>query len=308
MYGGFHHKMWRLNTDSGSYAIKQLAVDVDLGCTETTSQYNVTESIAERFSECGIPAIFALKQQANYLQIVGGAGYLVYPWTDAVALGRHEITAVHAIMVAGILAKMHRANIVVPELKETPPDFHAEEKMILLVNRAQECNIRNANTLSEQLPYFLRIVASHKTAIGDLENSLVISHGDLDHKNVLWSAVGDPLLIDWESARRLNPTYEIVLEALDWSGITSTFQHGLFTEIISAYKRAGGVIDGDSLQASFHCILGDWLNWLMFNVGRTVDLEDAEQRLIGTEQVDLALATILRLERQLPNLMSTAAA
>lgn len=304
VYGGYHHRMWQLETDRGRYAIKQLAPDVDIGNPDSVSHYNLTESIAEAFVGRGIPAIHALERRGEHLQIIEDIGYLVYPWTDAVALGRHEIAEKHVFHVARILAKMHCADVAFPQLEDTKFDFHPEEKMKALVSRAVACNVRNASILSDQLPSFMRIVKAQRDAINVMEKRVVVSHGDADHRNVLWSPSGEPILIDWESARRLSPTYEIIVQALDWSGITSTFQHDLFAKMIAAYRKAGGVIEVDPQRASFDCILGDWLNWLMFNVGRSLNLEDAEERELGTGQVDLALATILRLQRLLPNLRS----
>lgn len=306
VYGGFHHKMWRLETDRGSYAVKQLAEDPDPADADTARHYNATEETAQKFAACGIPAIVALGDQDNYLQLIAGAGYLVYPWTGATALDKHQIVERHAREVARILAKMHRADIVVPHLADAQFEYQTPEKIIALVNRALECNLLHARALSEQLPAFLRIAVAHSEAIRILEKNLVLSHGDVDHKNVLWSIGGGPLLIDWESSRRLNATYEIMLESLDWSGITATFQQDLFRSMLAAYTRSGGVIDGDSIEASFQCILGDWLNWLLFNVGRGAERADAQERATGAGQVDLALSAIMRLDRLLPGLLAAA--
>ena len=300
VYGGFHHKMWRLETQRGTYAIKQLSADTDFSKSDISRHYNVTESVAEAFSNRGIPAIFALKHNKNYLQLIENIGYLVYPWTDAVALDVDSISRKHVLEVGRVLASMHCANISSPELNAVSFDIHPEDILVLLVQRATECNIKNADVLKEQLPNFLDIVARQKAATQVLEKHVVVSHGDLDHKNVLWGDSGEAILIDWESARKLNPTYEALLEALDWSGITSNFDHRLFGQFIAAYKEGGGVLESQSLQASYDCILGDWLNWLMYNVGRAVDTGDAEQRAIGSTQVDLSLATILRLGHLLP--------
>ena len=300
VYGGFHHKMWRLETDRGTYAIKQLSADTDLSQADSANHYNVTEAVAETFSSHGISAIFALKRNTQYLQVIEDIGYLVYPWTNAVALDIGDIAEKHVLEIARVLAKMHCANIAVPGLKDVRFDIHPEDKIISLVKRAGECNAKKSNVLNDQLPTFLSIVDTQKTAAQILEKHVVISHGDLDHKNVLWNDADTPILIDWESARNLNPTYETLLEALDWSGITVKFDYSLFEKILSSYREAGGVIESNSLQASFDCILGDWVNWLMYNVGRAIDLEDAEQRSIGVAQVDLSLATIARLRDLMP--------
>ncbi|MEH6568550.1 MAG: phosphotransferase [Halioglobus sp.] len=302
--GGFHHKMWRLKTDRGLYAVKQLGPDTDATDPGTVDHYNVTESIAEAFAHRDISAIHALRRKADYLQIVAGAGYLVYPWTDAVAIDSKNLSGPHALKIAALMAKMHRADIQVSGLKDTPLASHAEDKILLLVDRAIACHARDYQHLEEHLPGLLAIASRQEEARHILARHRVICHGDLDQKNVLWSATGEPILIDWESARRLNATHETVLVALEWSGITSAFEFALFEKFIAAYQEAGGVINPDLLPAAFDRISGNWLDWLMFNVGRTIDLADPEQRAVGAAQVDLALATLLRLEKFSTRLVS----
>jgi len=301
--GGFHHKMWRLETTGGTYAIKQLSADTDLSSLELTAHYNATEAAAQAFSRQGVSTIYALRNNAEYLHVLDNIGYLVYPWTNAVALDIGSITARHALEVARVLAKMHRANIDIPSLNVVIPDVHPEDKAIFLVQKAVGQGTRHASILRDQLPDFLGILAKHQNAVEHLNKHVVVCHGDLDHKNILWGAGNTPILIDWESARKLNPSYEVLLEALDWSGITGNFNHALFEKFISSYTQAGGVIKVDSLQASFDCILGDWLNWLMYNVGRTLGIDDAEQRAIGSAQVKLSLSTISRIGHLVPWLL-----
>jgi hypothetical protein len=111
------------------------------------------------------------------------------------------------------------------------------------------------------------------------------------------------VVIDWESAHRLNATHETLLVALEWSGITSAFEHALFDQFLAAYRAAGGVIEHEFLQPAFDRIAGNWLDWLLFNVGRSINLADLEQRSLGAQQVELALATLLRLQRLLPGVL-----
>ena len=50
-------------------------------------------------------------------------------------------------------------------------------------------------------------------------------------------------------------------------------------------------------------MLGDWLNWLMFNVGRCMDTEAAQQRTTGEQQVALALATLQHIMDRVPKML-----
>lgn len=119
-----------------------------------------------------------------------------------------------------------------------------------------------------------------------LKKELVVSHGDLDQKNVLWDKDENPILIDWECARKLNPTHEIVSACLDWSGITSNFDASLFMQMIKSYVRAGGRLDKDLLHAAFNGVLGNWINWMDFNIERACDGKDSLQKNLGSSMAN----------------------
>ena len=296
--GGFHHCMWRLETQSGCFAVKQLASDMDMANPDIVTQLNATEVTACEFATRGVPALYALRADGTHLHLLDGVGYLVYPWTDARACHRNGIEERHAAIVAGTLAHMHSSDIKVPELGDVPSFPVTAERVVELVKLARQRNVRYSDILEARLEDILRIVALHAPALERLAERQVISHGDLDHKNILWDEAGAPLLIDWESARRLNPTYELLLEALDWGGITAHFDARPFTTILRAYVDAGGVIAEDMIPASSDAIQGAWVSWLLYNVGRAVGLKDTRQRAIGSSQVDLVLSALLRMEKQ----------
>lgn len=298
--------MWRLETDSGCFAVKQLADDMDMMDPATVAQINATEITAREFSRHDIPALYSLCVDRQHLQLLDGVGYLVYPWTDATACHRNGIDERHAVIVASTLARIHRSNIDVPELRDVPAFPVTTERVIDLVQLARQRNVRYSHILEDRLDDLLRIVALHAPALERLEGHQVISHGDLDHKNVLWNEAGEPVLIDWESARRLNPTYELLLEALDWGGITANFDARPFTTILRAYVDAGGLIVEDMIPAASDAIQGAWVSWLLYNVGRAAGLRDTRQRAIGSSQVDLVLSALLRMEKQADRLTGIA--
>ena len=300
--GGFHHRVWRLETDSGVFAIKQLAPDKDLSDPALLRHYNATEETAAKFAKCGIGAIHALASGKDYLHRLDGEAYLVYPWTNASALERGRISRQHALYMARLLAQMHTAGIAVEGLDVAHTEIVSAERVEQLVNLAAERGLRGAAQLLEWLPRFRDIVQRQEAALSVLQGDLVISHGDLDQKNVLWNGAERAVIIDWESACWLNPTCEALLEALDWSGIASRFDRELFEAFLAAYQDAGGVLDSAAIEPALDTILGDWLDWLVYNVGRIVMVDDEEQHTIGQQQVEFVLPIILRLEQLGPRL------
>lgn len=304
--GGFHHRMWRLDTAGGRYAIKQFAEDIDIADAATRTRLNATEVTAREFADRGIPALASLSRKGEHLQVLDGVGYLVFPWTDWKARGRNDIEPYHAQTVAGILAKMHSADIRVEGLGELSTWPLTAGRLNQLLELARHRNVREAVYILERKDDILALADRQPAARSVLSQQRTISHGDLDHKNVLWSDGGEPLLIDWESARPVNPTCELLTEALDWSGITAHFDHRPFEHFLSVYTEAGGVIVGDHIPAAFDAILAAWVNWMLYNVGRAAGIEDLRQRAIGSEQIDVAASALLRLERDMPGLQDIA--
>lgn len=303
--GGFHHAMWDVSTVDGRYAVKQLAPDTDIEDPNVIQHFESTESVSAAFGERGLPALHALGAGDRAVQILDDCAYLVYPWTDAQALERAGIEPVHIERVAGIFARLHNADLQMDGLVTEKPERNAEEKLETLLLFAKKRNSSRHQDIEEQLPALERILEQAVPAYAELSANTVISHGDLDHKNVLWESDGQPLLIDWESAQAVNPTHELLLEALDWSGITLDFKAPLFEGFIKSYIAAGGRVERGELAAAMACVQADWVNWLMYNLGRSVDKSDEMQRKTGLQQVDLAMVAILHLQPRVPELLAS---
>lgn len=305
IYGGLLHFMWKLKTSTGTFAIKQLSQNLKL-TPEIVHIYELTEQIAYLFQQQGIPAISAIATENRHLVEIDKSAFLIYPWVEAKALDKNEISEKHALQIAALLAKMHAINLHIPELDEPTFDFHSNDKIISLINQATFLQCSFATALKTNQNQIIAINNDFQKMLPLLKSISVISHGDLDQKNVLWDDKGSPFLIDWESARKLNPTYEIINAGLDWSGITTQyFNPSLFSKIVNAYIQAGGCIDKNQLPAAFRAVQGNWINWMVYNIERACQEDSVdEQRNIGIEQVQQVLATLSRLQAQIPILTS----
>jgi len=287
VYGGLLHKMWRLDTNKGSYAIKQLSKAIDLKNVQIIENYELSEQIASTFISNSIPGISAiLSTDDKYLFTNDDSGFLVYPWVNALPLSKDEINEEQTLTIAGILAKMHMMNLQFEKLGEAQFDMHQNQYIIDLVEKSIEKQMVFADSLNSNLSSLLDMNQHYCNSIEVLKKHTVIGHGDLDQKNVLWTEKKEPLLIDWESARQLNPTYEIVNVALDWSGITTiNFNINLFHKILNSYADSGGIINKKTLNAAFYGVIGNWINWMVYNIHRSINSSDTEQINIGREQV-----------------------
>lgn len=304
IYGGLLHKMWQLNTSKGSFAIKQLSKNIDLN-EHTRKLYELTELIAGQFAAHGIPAIFSMTHNGMSLVDAGDDTFIVYSWINAKTKGQDKITVELAIKIAMIIATMHSLNLIIPEISKQDYALHSADKIARLINKSQELSLPFANELERTKQIILDINKKYHQSISVLDIDLVISHGDLDQKNVLWDETNNPLLIDWESSLLINPTYEILNAALDWSGVTTcSINNEIFIAMIKSYNSSGSSIKLDSLNKIFYCIQGNWINWLVFNIERSLKhSSDIEEMNISKGQVIQTLKTILYLNNKIENLI-----
>ncbi len=303
VFGGLLHVMWYVKTDKASYAIKQLSKKIDLTNEDIVKNYELTESIAHRFSQQGIPAIAAIKKNGIHLIPIGDTGFLAYPWVDAMAIKEATVSEYHALQIAEVLSKIHLINLKVPEISEVSVYIYAPSKILELIDKAESHGCPFSADLRRHQDLILSVHDDYNNAMSFLNKNTVISHGDLDQKNVLWDKTGKPILIDWESACKLNPTYDIVNTAFYWSGIiTEDFSPDLFIKMIRAYQKSGGIIHKEYLEPALSGTFS-WLYWMFYNIERTYSsTEPPAGRALGIEQVNQTLATIIRLKSVIPRL------
>lgn len=303
--GGLLHLMWRVDTDKSSYAIKQLSKDIDLQNDRIIKNYELSEIIAASFIKQGIPGVCALSQHEKHLLIIEGRGYLVYPWVNAKPIRENDINEDQALTIAKLLAKMHSMNLHIESIGEPEFEIHDNKHITDLIKQCTEMRLPFTDILNSNLSILIEMNEHYVRSIDILKNHTVIGHGDLDHKNVLWINTMQPLLIDWESARKINPTYEMINAAMDWSGVTTNLNINLFYKMLNAYSESGGVIENHMVQAAFYGVIGNWINWMVYNINRTIHHTDLPQKNIGIEQVMQVLPTILKVKTLMPELINS---
>jgi hypothetical protein len=76
----------------------------------------------------------------------------------------------------------------------------------------------------------------------------------------------------------------------------------LFFKMIEAYQKAGGVINKEHVVAACYGSFS-WIGWLVYNIERSCVLGESEHKNVGIEQVNQTLATILRLQTVMPEVI-----
>ena len=289
--GGFVHRIWRLNTTRGSYAIKQLN-SIIMQYPDIYETYHTSERIAAAMRAVGIPAVVALTGKDNdTLHIIENDAFQVYKWIDGATLSSHSVEPERARLIGSTLARMHTLHQSFPEL--IPPDMEpfSDDEWDMLTFQAADRGVSWAQPVRNALPRIAEWGQWESQAGKLLEKKLMVSHRDMNQKNVLWQDAHTFAILDWESAGLINPTMELVGAAFSWSGLVQGMpDEASFNALLEGYAVSGGIIRDTGLTA-IHSVIGNWLYWLHFNMFRS--FSDSEQERQVSESETIQTLTLL---------------
>ena len=123
---GGGHLCWKVNAENEIFLIKQLDPMLNVNNEKIINRYELCESVAFRFAQLGIPAIFAITNGNKAVTVIENTAYLVFPWIEGHTLGRNEVAPQHAIKIVETVAKIHIINLNVPEI-EPKLDIHTNK-------------------------------------------------------------------------------------------------------------------------------------------------------------------------------------
>ncbi len=285
--GGLMHRVFRVRTERGAYAVKLINPEVAArpGAIEAIER---GERIGAAFAGI-VPAVAALAFDGRRLREIDGRWCAVYPWAEGRSVFPPDLTAAHCAAIGDALGRMHRAALEAPGVapRDDAPD--RPDWPGLLAGVPEHAPWREA--LGAALPKLTAWTDAAWDALARLEGTRVLSHCDLDPKNVLWQGLS-PALIDWEAAGAIHPRLELMQAVLDWAGDGAGLARESAEALLSAYGR--------------HLPLrGDWervcaagranpLEWLAYNVRRASGLTspDAEEVRLGEAEVRKTLEAL----------------
>ncbi len=305
--GGLMHTTYRLDTPEGSFAAKILNPAV-MQRPEALSNMIRSEKIARAMAEA-VPAVAALESEGSPLSRIGEDYVMLYPWLSCRPVLPPKLSARHTEIMGTTLARMHDAGAALLASGAVPPKadevVHTEHRWedILAEAEAAAPGSPWLPPLRDALPLLDELEHRARDAAPRLPLS-VLSHRDLDPKNVLWEGAL-PRIIDWESAGEINPAVELLEVLLYWSDDgAGGLSEAHFRSMLAAYRtlRPAGNEDWDAVfDASFR----DPLDWLAYNVRRASGLETAEngdaghERMVGASEVS---GTLRSLSARIPQL------
>lgn len=254
--GGFLHKMLRLETDCGIFAVKLLNPGImqrpeALRNTRLSEMVNAFFADANYFDVC--PSLGGVTE-------IDGSYCIVYPWVSGTAVYPPHITAEHCCAIGHALGAIHKASLSIPgmtpEPLRQPYDWPATSDSRLTAWDAQAL-------------VGLRV----------LQDTQIISHRDLDPKNVLWHDLR-PCVIDWEAAGFVSPWQELI-EVLNYWADDKPKVHAL----LNAYAQHMD-LSAAPWEAALAAGMNSMLGWLHYNL----------QHPSGAEHVRNALTELTQYE------------
>lgn len=212
--GGLLHKMYAVETHKGNYAIKILNPQIMIR-PEAMMNFINSERIANLLSK-KVPAVPAKTINGDFIQNIDNQFYLVFDWIEGKTLTSNTINHSHCEKIGSILADIHRTDFSELHIKEELGSHGQSIDWKYYILQGQKGKAEWVESLLEIVDKLYEWNALANKSNKLLSTNLVISHRDLDPKNVLWNK-DNPVLIDWESAGHVNPMHDLIETALYWS-------------------------------------------------------------------------------------------
>lgn len=299
--GGLLHRLWRIETEIGLFAVKILNPEV-MSRPEAIRNFRLSERLAQEAYRNDIYAVPAKTVANEPLIELNGTYIMLFDWIDGQTLPLEKCTSKHGKRMGEVLFQIHNLDVEIEDLEfpissVVPIDTwkgHIEKAC-----QDKKCWGFSCETLLQDVFNWSRL---YQESIDNLSQQLVISHRDLDAKNVVWNNEDTPFLIDWESTGYVNPMVELIEVALNWSrNQDGTSDKERFQTVIEAYLEAGGSVNGkasDALHASF----GGMLGWLEYNMRRSMDEDifDIDDRELGHREVIHTVNDLKKLNEAVP--------
>ncbi|MFC9688666.1 phosphotransferase family protein [Kribbella sp. NPDC056951] len=193
VHGGYANRMYRLDTDQGSFAVKELNL------ADRRSPYHVEDVF--RFERAafaaGIPMAEPMSADRNTL---------VHRWVEGEKVPEAPVSAAYAFEIGEILARLHALDVEWTHgLAEEPMPGDWRE----LAERAVATGQPWADELGSRVETFLAIAEFVDTC--PRPGPVVLTHKDIQPWNLL-ARDGRPVVLDWELSGidRVSENYTVV--------------------------------------------------------------------------------------------------
>ena len=259
--GGLMHRMFKVTTDAGVYAVK--ALNPDVMCRPGVRENFARAEELERLLEArGLPVVAALSFGGQKMLEIDGRFFYVFKWLKGCITDWNSISVEQCYKAGNVLGRIHSVDWQVDgtqggdgqnaadedtcrtascggptqEMEQETIDFEA----YLSLARAKGSGI--ASQIEETLPVLIAAQDEYLDAQSAMPHVRAIIDDDMDPKNVMWHD-GEPFVIDLECLENGNPVASCLNLALQWAGIVNEkYDKANLLAFFEGYRAA---LDGD---------------------------------------------------------------
>ncbi|MBP5491170.1 MAG: DUF4298 domain-containing protein [Lachnospiraceae bacterium] len=286
--GGLMHRMFKVRTESGTYAVKCLNPEI-MKRPAARENYATAEALEERLEEARIPMVAAMTIKGRKMQELDGEFFYIFRWQKGRITDAGTVTAEQCRKAGELLGKIHAidSKTAEPEAPELSGiDFAKYARM------AREAGSPVAELLAENTKLLENAQKRLNEAREALPSIVSICDDDMDPKNVMWFR-GKPFVIDLECLAYGNPAGVFVDLALQWAGmVNGAYRRENLEAFYEGYRSAydNGFLAYDTLYG----IAYTWVEWLEYNIRRALGLEGSggDERQLGEWEVRNTVARI----------------
>jgi aminoglycoside phosphotransferase (APT) family kinase protein len=255
--GGFVNRMYRLDTDRGSFAVKELNL------VDRRRPFRAEDVF--RFELAAFAAGIPMPEP-----ISAGPTTLVHRWVEGEKVPEAPVAATYAFEIGEILARIHALHIEWPHASIEPrPSRDWPE----LAERAAATGQPWAGELASRVETFLAIARFVDTC--ERPGPVVLTHRDIHPWNLL-ARDGRPVVLDWELSGMLDLAGELGSTALSLAKGPGfdRIEPLVFRSVLDGYVARGGVLPPPG-PSWFVFMIGGWLGHARWNILRCLAGVDA---------------------------------
>ena len=280
--GGLLNRVYKVQTDKGTFAIKLLNPEV-MKRENAKRNHTFAETVSNIAKDNNVSCLPAKIIDGEILQQIDGYYFLIFDWFEGKAITDEELTIEKTKKAAKELLKIHKIDF--GKLKEKCKAYYDTDAVDWEFYIEKIDNKKIKKLLLDNIHKFSELDKQSIKSLKIISKNMLISHRDLDLPNILWDSKENPVIIDWESTGLINPSMEVIDTAWNWSGGQNYFDKEKFSAFITTYKENGGKLDefNESLKADYKAKFG----WLEYNLKRICGIEclDEEEKILGEKEV-----------------------
>ncbi len=304
--GGLLHQAWQLKTTRGVYIIKQLNPDI-MEKNSSLQRYRTAEEISQLLQNV-TPSVPALYCYDDVLFIDDNDVFMVFPYIHGKIIKQDDITSEHVSTIAAVLSFIHNSKFELANVAATEIEIPSTEHWKNLLYKLQQRKLSVGRKLDAILPDIINITQQFHNYLPLLQENLIISHRDLDPKNVLWDKNQNCHIIDWESAGYINQVKDLVVTAIYWCIDSRFIINELYlAKFIKVYSKTSSInFNNDNIKAGIAGLFADWLNWLAYNIDRILSSDpQSYTTMLGLNEAQKTIHAIPILNAQIYSILQS---